>query len=300
MALKRSTVGRFNANGDVIDVRNIDVQMGVNLQTIQHSGLVEVTNALVSSALTSMISFDTSLSTALSTFGLGITEYAAGDDVEAVLGNLIGATIDSNDTHTKYGKEADAICSAYIDSFDVSEGGEATARIMVYFHSDDGSTAPMELTENVAFPALTAIPAIHTIGPFTLNATAVPGVTGYSYQSGITLNFQATDGLIYTTGAFPTSFDRRISVTSSDPLGIQEITAITGVEITGTTTVELYLSDNDIPSSGTGALTLTIANGYTQTQSASGQHGDQFTGGAEIVPVSSDGTTIPIAFAVTA
>ena len=294
MALKRSTVGRFNANGTVVDVRNIEVQQGANIATQQHSGLVEITNALISSAVQSRISFDTSLSTALSTFGLGMTEYAAVDDVEAVLGNLIGASIDSANTHTKYAKEATALASAYIESFNVAEGAEATATVVVFFHSSDGDTQPMEEDTNVAFPALSSIPEIHTIGPFTLNATAVPGVTGYSYQSGITLNFQATDGKVYTTGAFPTSFDRRIGITSSDPLSISALTDIIGVEITGTTTVVLYRSDNDIPSA-TGAITLTIANGYTQNQTSSGQHGDQFTGGAEIVPVSADGTTIPIA-----
>lgn len=293
MALKRSQIGRINLNGTVVDVRNIEIDMGSNVSTQRHSGLTEATNALVSSAVISRISFTTSLSTALDAIGLGVTEYSALDDVEAVLANMVGASIQAGSVHTKYSKEAGALASAFIDSIEAQEGGEATASVFIYYYSDDGDTAPLEQTGSVAFPALTAVPTIHTIGPFTFNGSLIDGATGFSYQSGLTLSFQPTDGKIFITGAFVSAFDRRISVAASDPIGVTAVLDLVGKKITSTTSVVFFKSDNDIPTAS-GAKTFTIAAGFVQPSSASGSQGDQFTNGVEIIPVSTDGTTIPI------
>lgn len=293
MALKRSQIGRVNLNGTVVDVRNIEVDMGAVVSTQRHSGLVQPTNALVSSAVVSRISFQTSLSTALDEIGLDIVEYAAVDTVEAVLGNMVGASIQSGTVHTPFTKESTALASAYIDSIDAQEGGEAVASIMVYFYSSDGDTAPLEEGATIAFPALSAVPVIHTIGPFTFNGSVIPGATGLSYQSGITLTFQPTDGKVYVTGAFRSAADARITVSNSDPLGVTAVTSLIGATISSSTSIVFYKSDNDIPTA-TGAKTFTIASGYVTPSALSGSQGDQVTGAAEIILISSDGSTNPI------
>ncbi len=297
MVLQRSTVGRITTQIDdtptTIDCRNIAVDQGANITTQQHSGLPEVTNALVSSAVPPRLSFDTSLKTALDTFGYGISEYEAGKTLEAVVGNLIGASIDTNSTHTDWGMQAAALASAWLDSWTVSEGSDAVASMVARYWSGDGDLAPLKGTDDVAFPALTAVPEIHSIGPVVINAVELPGVTGISYASGLTLGEVATSGKAYPEGGYPTSYDRRFTIQCSDPVAVLAALGDIGTKITTTTTITLYKSANDILSA-TGASIHTIAAGYVQPQTASGDHGDQFTGAIEIIPVSADGTTIPI------
>lgn len=297
MALKRSTVGRVtvtDTTDKTYDVRNISVEVGANVAPSVHSGLRENTGVLVSSAVEQMVRFDMGLDQALTVFGLGVTEYGSADTAEFVLGNVTGGTIDSGSTHTQWEKGASCLASCYIDSFQVSEGSEAVATLIMKYWSANGSTAPLTATGSVAFPALTAVPEIHTIGPVTINSTQIEGVTGISYQSGISIPGIATDGLVYAQGGYPTSFDRRISVDIADPVAIEAALSDIGAKIASTTTVVLWKSANDIPSA-TGAITLTIAAGFVHPRTFSGDHGGQVTGGLEIVPTSSDGTTVGIA-----
>lgn len=297
MALKRSTVGRFTGTfttDKTYDVRNIDVSRGANVTTSQHSGLPENTGAAVTSAVASRVTFDMGVGQALDVLGLGKTEFGTSDTAEFVLGNITGGSIDSGSTHTKWNKATNALATAYIEGFSVSEGGEGVANCVCWYWSADGSSVPLEDTGSSAFPTLTTVPDIHTVGPLTVNGSQIEGVTSISYSSGISIAGVVTDGLMYAQGGYPTSFDRRISVSVIDPVGVETALGDDGVKIASTTTVVLYKTNNDIPTA-TGAKTLTIAAGYVAPTSFSGTHGGAVAGGCVIYPTSSDGTTVPIA-----
>lgn len=296
MALKRSTVGRWTATfttDKTYDMRNVSVDVGSNTSSSAHSGLSENTGILVTSAVPPSVRWDMGLDQALTLLGLGPTEFGTSDTFEVVLGDVVGGTINSGSTHTKWSKGSNR-ATVWIDSWNVSEGGEAVASCVAMFWSANGTTASLAASSNVAFPSLTAIPDRHTIGPVTVNGTAIPGVTGYSYSSGFSIVGVATDGLPYTQGGVPTNFDRTISVTMSDPVGVEAVLGETGVKIASTTTVVLYRLNNDLPSA-TGAITLTIAEGFVKPQTFSGSHANMVTGGMVILPSSTDGTTVPIA-----
>jgi hypothetical protein len=210
--------------------------------------------------------------------------------------NVTGAIIDAGSTHSAYGISAGCAACAYIDSFDVAEGGEAIASVVVRYYSDDGENDPITKTENVAFPALSASALHHGIGPLTINGTAYAELTGYSYQSGYAFAAQRVDGLPFPKGETQQGGQPVLSCTVADPTALFALLGNRGVGIGSTTTAVLYAYT--APSgamTASGAITLTIGAGFVRPVQISGAHGELVTSGCEIMATSSNGAAHGIA-----
>jgi hypothetical protein len=296
MTLKKSTAGRIKIATTILPTLDIEQLDSVDASQAGHSALMQPTNVLVAGAAPPGVRCKMPFAAAFGVFGMGLTSYATTDVVEAYIANIIGASVDSASTHTKYAKPSGFTACAWIDDFDVSEGGELLATVVMQFYSDDGINDPCPPTNNVAFPALSAIPENHGIGTLTINGTAYEGVVGASYRSGLAIEYQRVDGNPYPTGGAPSGFSPVLSVQTADPVTLRAAVGRRGIAIASSTTLQFRKYLNDVLSA-TGAKTITIASGYVRPSGAQGRHGGLYKGGIDILGASSNGSTHPFAVA---
>ena len=68
------------------------------------------------------------------------------------------------------------------------------AQVEVVPLSADGVVHPIAITENVALPALSGSPILHTLGAIKINATVIEGATSNSANIAGGMVIQRTDG----------------------------------------------------------------------------------------------------------
>ncbi len=290
-APRKATVGRVLVATTTYAVKNMSLDPEVVIAASQHSAQQMPSGQRVAGSQPPKLRFDMYAADAIAAFGL---TFAAVSILEATFALTSGGVITAGSTHVKVAKESASVVSAYIDSWTVDEAGEWIATVMATFFSGDGSTDPVVVTESVALPALTAQPALHGIGVLTINGVAYPGMIGSSYQSGLSLTFQRTDGLPYPTGGIVSGFNPVFQVRHADPIGLALALGSNGVAISSITTITMlrYLAAGGALSV-TGAKTITFGAGYVRPSSGGGAHGDLAKGGCEILATSANGTTHP-------
>jgi hypothetical protein len=291
--MPRKTPGRLTLAATVLPVIDAQWGGGVSSSHVVHSGLAQSQQVLVAGTDTPTLTVRTPLSRALTVLGFVPVAMAT---ATLTIANVTGAIIDSGSTHSSYSISSGCSACAYIDSFDVSEGGEAIASVVVRYYSDDGINDPITKGDTAAFPALTANALHHGIGPLTINGTAIPELTGYSYQSGYAFSAQRADALPFPKGETQQGGQPVLSCTVADPTALFGLLGNRGVGIASTTTAVLY---SYAPVGGlltaTGAITLTIGAGFVRPTQISGAHGERVTSGCDIMATSSNGATHGIA-----
>jgi hypothetical protein len=294
-APRKATAGRILVGSTTYAARNLSLEPEVSIAASNHSGQQMPSGQRVAGAAPPRLRFDMFGADAYAAFGLTFANIAT---LKAYFALTSGGVVTAGSTHIEVTKDADAVVSAHIDSWSVDEGGEWVATVVAHYFSDDGSTDPVVINEDVALPSLTAQPALHGIGVLTVNGTALPGMTGCSYQSGLSLSFQRTDGLPYPTGGIVAGFNPVLAVAHADPIELATVLGTDGVAITSTTTVSLlcYLAAGGALSAS-GQKVITIATGYVRPSSAGASHGDLARGGCEILGTSTNGATHPFAVA---
>lgn len=107
-------------------------------------------------------------------------------------------------------------------------GAEATIEFDVFFISADGLAAAMTYTGSISLPAITASDQAYTLGPGSINSSALGGLMSLDIDFGLTPNIKACAGEIFPTFA---CFDGRsptIRVTTYDPTILNTIAPPTG------------------------------------------------------------------------
>lgn len=305
MVAKLHTVGRLqlvNGGGnDVIAVLGASIDYADITSFQNHSGLEHATNLLRTGAQVPMVRVTCYFKDAYDILGLNGSVLTSGEWV-LELAQTSAAVVDSGSTHTHYSSATGVETLAYIDSMRVSETEAATCEVVLMPFSADGTTDPITTTaSNSALSALTAIPAIHSVGPVTLNNTVYDGLKGITYNSGMQVTVAGHhDGNPYITGGTRAGQQPTITVEHDDPVTLETILASIGAAISSTTKVRLLKA----PASGvlttSGALDLTIGTGYIGVQTAQGAHGERFTTGIVLRGVSSNGSTHPVAVSTVA
>lgn len=295
-APKKSTAGRLKIGSNILPTTDLNYEVQVDAQHARHSGQLMPSNVMVAGVGVPTIRARMPLDAALDEFGLGTNAHGSSDTVEALFLNVVGGKVDSSATHVKYAKSTSCLATSYIASFDVSEGGEAIAEVVIHFWANDGDTDPITDTGSIDATgyALSSQPNNHGIGTLTINGTAFDGVTGVSYQAGIDFAVQRTDGKPFPTGGAPSGFQPVLAVQLADPVTLQATLGSIGVSESSNVVVTLKKYANSTLSA-TGQITLTIGAGYIRPLTFGGPHGDLARGGCEILGASTDGSTHPIA-----
>ncbi len=292
----KSTIGRIKKGATVYAAKNIALNYEVVGELTPHSALQLPTNVRVAGTQVPVMSFQMYAADAYAAFGWLLTSTAT---VVGIFANLTGAIVDSGSTHTSVGLQtspANAVMCTHVDSWSVSEGGEWVANCKSYFFSADGAADPVLMTVgSVALPSLTAMPVVHGIGPFAPNAVALPGVTGYSYQSGLSISIQRTDALPFATGGANSGMKPIIMVEHADPISLLNLLGSKGLPTSGATTLDFlkYLPSGDLTATGKKTITIASGYGYMRPKAASVENGQLFKGGCEILMASTDAVTHP-------
>lgn len=293
----KSTVGRIKKGSTVYAAKNLALNYETVGEQSPHSGLQLPTNVRIAGAQVPVLSFQMYFADAYAAFGFLLGSTAT---VVAYFANLTGAIIDSGSTHSSVAlaaSPAGAVMCTHLDGCSVSEGGEFVASCKSYFFSADGDADPVLMTVgSEALPALTAMPVIHGIGVFSPDAVALPGMTGFGYQSGLSLTIQRTDGLRYATGGAPSGMRPIASIEHADPISLLDLLGSEGIPTSASTTITFlkYAPSGQLIDTGKKTLTIGSGYGFIRPKSASVEHGQLFKGGCEILMASTDGVTHPL------
>jgi hypothetical protein len=293
MALKLRTPGRVTIGAVTYAVDDFQIVPDVQTQQVVHSGFAQAQQVLVPGSGVPMIRARGPLGRLLTGLGLVTTAPTV---ATATLGSVTGAIIDAGSTHTAYVKEAGALVCAYIDAFSVQEGGYASADVVLRYYADDGVTAPISVSNSVAFPALTAAALHHGVGELTVNGTLLEGVVGISYSSGYQFSAVRSDAKPWPIGEVQTGGMPSLTVEVVAPKeSWDEITA-GGSAIGSTTTVTLHAyTAGSGALTATGKITLTVGAGMAHCEQWGGAHGEMVRGSIRILPASADGAAHGIA-----
>lgn len=292
MSIKnRFTAGRLSVGLATLPVEGFGIAPNLIAQHLNHSGLINSAQVLVAGNDLERLTCRVPLAVALSTFGLTPTEQT---DLAAVFARTESGLIVSGATHPKYDVASSAL--AWIDEFSVAEGGAAVATVAVDAFSADGDAEPWTKSA-AAFPALSAMPVHHGIGPAQINGSAIPQVTGVSYRSGLSVSGNRVSGLTKTAGGVISGMQQELTIDVSDVQTAWDALGGSGSGVASSTTVQLYRYD---PQSGalssTGGLTFTVTDGYASIESNDADHGQIGSGRIIIRAVASDGSSSGITF----
>ncbi len=294
----KSTLGRIKKGSTTYAAKNLSLSYETVGEQSLHSGLQIPTNVRMAGVQIPVMAFQMYAADAYTAFGWLLASTAT---VVGYFANLVGAIVDSGSTHTSVAlsaSPANAVMCTHVDSWSVTEGGEWIANCKSYFFSADGDADPVLMTVgSVAMPSLSAMPVIHGLGVFSPNGTALPGITGASYQSGLGITIQRTDGLRYATGGAPSGMKPVIMIEHADPITLLNLLGSAGLAITSTTTLTFlkYLTSGALSASGQKTITLAANYGFMRPKPATVENGQLFKGGCEILLASSDGVTHPAA-----
>lgn len=198
---------------------------------------------------------------------------------------------DSGSVHTKLALATSATAAIQITSVNTDQDGLLMADCEAYLLSADGTTHPTAQTNNNALPALTAAPIIHTLGPFVLNSTGIPGVTSASISLGQKYESFRGDGDNYPKNGRRLGGEPRVSVEHGDPVGVLTGLGLTGANITANAVqyFRRYDATTGVVGSSNG-VSVTIASGRVHPVEIRGEQGSIARHGMEVIGLSSSST----------
>jgi hypothetical protein len=288
MTVTLRTPGRLTVGTTVYAVNEAQIMPDVQAQQVVHSGFGQAQQVIVPGSGVPMIRATGPLSRLLTGLGLVTTAPSA---AALTIATVDGAVIPSGSVHTRYDLAASAKVCAYIDSFQVDEGGEALADVVLRFYSANGSADPIAIQNNVAFPALTAAALHHGVGPLVVNGVGIEGVVGINYASGYQFSAVRSDSLPYPIGETQGGGRPSITVQVVAPKEAWDAITAKGTAISSTTTVQLNAYT---PGSGvltaTDARIFTVASGFVHCEQWGASHGEMVRGSIRILPASADGS----------
>lgn len=226
---------------------------------------------------------------AFSLIGLTTTKFTA---LQLTLLKIGADGITSTGTdHVRIAGAASATFYATLTGFSVNQGGLATAQIAIACIAPLGTTDPLTVTTGSAL-ALSAQPDLHTLGPVTVNGSAIPGVVGFSGSLSHDASTRTTDGDLYPTQFSWNSSNPVLQVQHSDPDAVLSALGLTGASLASSTKVTFLKRGTDSVISAT-QLSITVSAGIITTGAVSGGVGRTASTGFTIMPAAADSTTHP-------
>lgn len=272
-------------------VEQVGVPLGIMQTLHNHSGNVFPTLVAVPGADRRM-TLSIPIKPALDFFGLGLVKL---DQCDTFLAKFEDYNRDDGTVHTKLGLNTGCFAAAQITGWSANVDGIVMATVEVVPISTTGQLDPLLLSETVDLPAITGSPALHTLGPVSVNGTIIPGLSGHSGSIGSTIAVQRTDGDLYARVCARIEAKPTMGLTHQDPLTILSELTLMGVTITS---VIVYAKSYD-PVSGiasqAGSISFTMVSGRLHPGGPDASQGSVASTSLEVLGISDDGGTNPIA-----
>lgn len=281
--------GLLQLGTTVLPVSNVSLNPAIASQARQSAGDQAPTQQTVFGSSPSFTA-TVPLVSALDLIGLKCTRFT---DLQCSLLRVDPTTgITAADTsHVRFALDTGAVCYAVITDFSAAQGAIATANIQVWCISDDGVTNPVSVTTGSAL-ALSAQPALHTLGPVDINASEVSGASSVSGSLNHNASVLVTDGDLYPTQYSWRSTNPTLTVQHSDPDAVLDAATLDGANISASTKVTFRARGSDGIITTT-EKTISLTSGHIITQPLGGDSG-QIAGVAyTILPEASNATTHP-------
>jgi len=285
------TISAFKHSSSLIKgISTSNITPGVQLMIARGSGAVDPSFVGVGQ-ISAEIGFETSaIKTALAGIG-GISGAAISNDTfflhKMVSDGLRGGT----SAHIKAVIASGLIVPTRIRA---AQGQQAVLGYRAIPRSADGTTSPIAFTAAQSLETgQDAITEIYTMGPVTINATQLEGVSLWELDFGIDVWINIIDGNIYPTGVGVTRRNPIITVTSFD-VGKFSTWDLKGIA-QGETDSTIVLHDQAAGGvRGSSPITFTMDAGMAHFSSIPGTDGEPIAGQVIITPVY-DGTNAILA-----
>lgn len=285
-------------NSTVVPVERIGFSAGIIANPHQHSGNEYPTLIAIPGA-TPRVTLTVPWRAAYDSLGLGINVLTA---FEIYLAKFASLTRASGSVHTKWALTASCTAAAMITGASVNQDGILMAEVEVVPLSNTGLAHPLTRTDNNAMPSLASQPVLHTIGPMSINGTVVPGLQSCGIDLGQRLEVQRTDGTLYPILATRMDAAPRLTAGHADPVGMYaQLGSLLGVDITSNVVAYFrqYSATTGIISSGSDAVSITVASGRVVPLEVPASQSTVATIGLEVHGLSSSATH-PFAVSVSA
>ncbi len=135
---------------------------------------------------------------------------------------------DASSIHLKMALTASCTAAIQILSAQTNQDGILIAEVEATLLAAASVTHPFTITTNNALPALTAEPIKHTLGPFVLDATGIPGVSSASLALSPTLQVSRSDGDLYPRLAAQTQGEPMVTIGHTDPRAVLNALGLLG------------------------------------------------------------------------
>ena len=240
-----------------------------------------------------MANFTMPLERATALIGLTCTRFTTAKICLLEIDPATGVTKAGN-THTLIeNNSADDFAYCCINGFSASQNGVATADVSCWFTAaTPGATSPLKVTDSSAALALADQPTLHTLGPITVNGSAIPGVISVSGALNHDASLRQTDGDLYPSLFSWKGSDPVLTIEHSDPLAVLSALGLQGEDIADTTKVT-FRQRGATGLIDAAVLSVTVADGFCVPQDISGGVGQTASQGIVITPAAASATAHP-------
>lgn len=266
---------------------------------IHHSGGMSPTLVAVPGANPRIV-LTMPLKIAYSTFGFTPKKLTT---LDCYLSHFVDAIRDSAATHNRIHLDTGNGCTALAQlvGWTVNVDGIAMANIEIILLSGDGTDPPVLFENNVALPALSGTPSLHTLGPVTFDAVVYTGLAGVDVTINAPINALRSDGDLYPRVASRPQNAPSLSLSHTDAETILTTLGTLGLYTTSTV---VYFKEYD-PVTGVSnrdagtAISVTL-HGRLHPSGTDAQQGAVAGTGISVMPISTDGITFPLVVSVAA
>ncbi len=244
-------------NATTVAAEDIRLSFGVISEAVRHSGNLFPSVQIVPGAVP-RLSARVPFAEAYALIGLSSLKITT---LGLYFSKFVDGVKSASSVHRKYALASSASGHAIITGARAEQNGILWADIDIVFLSADGMTHPLSASDNNALPAVSAEPALRSIGPVSVNGTSYFGVVGAGIDLGNKLETFTGDGHLYPTVAAFVGGDPVISIDTADPA--TTISGIGSVGAAASSNIVAYFRDYSTSthlSAATG-ISMTIASG---------------------------------------
>jgi len=279
-------------NATTLAVSNLQLPHEVAVDGFRHSGN-EFASVLAVSGAAPRVRFSTPFAAAYTLIGLKALKLTT---CNIYLSKFSDGLKLATSTHRKWALTSSCTALACIRGASVSNRGLLMADVEIVFLSNDGQAHPLTASDANALPTLGSEPALHTLGPATINGTTTGGYLSCSLDLGAEITVALSDGDRFPRVAAYVGGTPIISCEHTDPVTLSTVTGLTGVALSSNFVQYFRTYDTSTHLSGTDGLSLTVASGRVVLDTIGSDNLAVATGSLRVLPLSTS-TTHPIVVA---
>ena len=252
-----STLSPILCGSAVLAADKLQVDPAIARELFRHSGN-RYGSAIVKYGALPSISFETPFLAAYNAFGFATTKLTA---FRYTFAKFLDFAKDPAATHDRWSLAAGCTAAARIQRAVVNQRGLLMAEVQIVpLSSTDGMTHPLA-ESTAALDTLSAEPALHTLGPCSVETVKINGVKNQGLDLGITLTGEPNDGELYLRTVGELESNPLLMGEHADPRTMLASLGMIGHAIT--TSAIMYFRSIDATTGaalGTG-LSMSIASG---------------------------------------